>query len=230
MYAWAWKTRGIWGHAPLGDLLKLDALRLLLRPLWDKRRAVAAAWFAEYCIQILAVFICVCQPRWRWISTRKGTTYGWQNSIVGGDPLEGRLVNSWAPEIAICLCTYLCASFHRSSINCLRAHVLQGEQVQPNWFEQQWFTMAARLVNYLQMVGHLKCIARRCIKSFGGQKGISSEPSWNPPAYGPHNTQSSYLSKSRFYIIPSLLKHSVNLSPLEPANVETNTWKYLTQL
>ena len=43
----------------------------------------------------------------------------WQNSIVDGDPLEGRLVNSRAPEIAIYLRTYihayLCASFHCSS-------------------------------------------------------------------------------------------------------------------
>ena len=42
--------------------------------------------------------------------------YGWQNSTVGGDPLEGRLVNSRGPEIAIYLRTYLrtylSASFH----------------------------------------------------------------------------------------------------------------------
>ena len=34
-------------HAPPE---KLDALGLLLRPFWDKSRAVAAVWFAEYCI------------------------------------------------------------------------------------------------------------------------------------------------------------------------------------
>ena len=50
----------------------------------------------------------------------------WQNSIVDGDPLEGRLVNSRAPEIVIYLRTYLhtylCVSFHRSSANRLNAH------------------------------------------------------------------------------------------------------------
>ena len=34
-------------HAPPG---KLDALGLLLRLFWDKSRAVAAVWFAEYCV------------------------------------------------------------------------------------------------------------------------------------------------------------------------------------
>ena len=48
--------------------------------------------------------------------------YGWQNSkdkIVGGDPLEGRLVNSRAPEIAAHVFTR--ASSHRSSVNRLWA-------------------------------------------------------------------------------------------------------------
>ena len=30
-HAYAFKTKGIWGHAPPGKFLKLDALRLLLR-------------------------------------------------------------------------------------------------------------------------------------------------------------------------------------------------------
>ena len=53
-------------HALLGGLgtcsskrlQKLDALRLLLRPFWDRCRAVVtvkAIWFAEYCIEFLAV-------------------------------------------------------------------------------------------------------------------------------------------------------------------------------
>ena len=51
--------------------------------------------------------------------------------------------------------------------------------------------MAARLMvqDHLRMVGHLQCIARRCIKSFGGQKGGQSEPPRTPPAYGPVLTQ-----------------------------------------
>ena len=39
---------------------KLDALRLLLRPFWDRNRAVVAIWIAEYCIRFLAVHVCVC--------------------------------------------------------------------------------------------------------------------------------------------------------------------------
>ena len=42
------KTRGVWGHAPPG---KLDVLRLLLRPFWDRNRAIVATWLAEYCMQ-----------------------------------------------------------------------------------------------------------------------------------------------------------------------------------
>ena len=41
------------------NFLKLD----VLRPFWDKNRAVVAVWLAEYCIQFLAVLICICQAR-----------------------------------------------------------------------------------------------------------------------------------------------------------------------
>ena len=46
---------GIWGHAPPGNFQKLDSLRLLLRPFWDRSRAILATWLVEYCIQFLAV-------------------------------------------------------------------------------------------------------------------------------------------------------------------------------
>ena len=42
---------------------KFDALRLLLRPFWDKSRVVVATWLAGYCIQFLAVLICICLAR-----------------------------------------------------------------------------------------------------------------------------------------------------------------------
>ena len=45
------KTRVVWGHAPPGKFQKLDVLRLLLRPFWDRNRAIVATWLAEYCIQ-----------------------------------------------------------------------------------------------------------------------------------------------------------------------------------
>ena len=44
-----------------------------------------------------------------------------QQSSSRGDLLEEELVNSGASEIAIYLRTYLRASFHRSSVNRLRA-------------------------------------------------------------------------------------------------------------
>ena len=48
--------------------LKFDALRLLLRPFWDRSRIVVATWLADNCI-----FGCPCaftKP------TREGTTVG----------------------------------------------------------------------------------------------------------------------------------------------------------
>ena len=38
----------------------LRCLRLLLRPFWDRSRAVVVTWLAEYCIQLLAVHVCIC--------------------------------------------------------------------------------------------------------------------------------------------------------------------------
>jgi len=46
------RTRGVWGHAPPGN-----ALRLLLRPLWDRSRAAVHGWLTEYWIQFSAVHI-----------------------------------------------------------------------------------------------------------------------------------------------------------------------------
>ena len=111
---------GIWGHAPPGNFLKLDALRMLLRPFWDRRIAVVATWLAEYCIQFLAVHACICYANWLRISTREGTKV--DRTAGGVTSLEGQLVTSRAPEIAIYLRTYLRASFHRSGVNSLRAH------------------------------------------------------------------------------------------------------------
>ena len=56
----ACKTREVLGHAPPGNFLKLDALRLLLRSFWNRSRAVVATWLAEYCIEFLALQVCIC--------------------------------------------------------------------------------------------------------------------------------------------------------------------------
>ena len=50
---------GCGGMLPQEIFRKVDALRLLLRPFWDKSRVVVAIWLAEYCIQFLAVHVCI---------------------------------------------------------------------------------------------------------------------------------------------------------------------------
>ena len=54
------RSLGGWGHGPPGNFRKLDALRLLLRPFWDRSRAVVATWLAKFCIKFLAVHVCTC--------------------------------------------------------------------------------------------------------------------------------------------------------------------------
>ena len=51
----------------------------------------------------------------------------------------------------------------------------RGAQLQLNTFGQMCFTMAAMLVDYLQMVEDVY-IARQCIKSFEGQNGVPANP------------------------------------------------------
>ena len=53
------KHARLW-HALLGKFQKWDALRLLLRPFWDRSKAVVATWLAAYCIQFLAVHVYIC--------------------------------------------------------------------------------------------------------------------------------------------------------------------------
>ena len=48
------KTRGSGGMLPQK---KSDALRLLLRPFWNRSRIVVATWLAEYCIKFLMVHV-----------------------------------------------------------------------------------------------------------------------------------------------------------------------------
>ena len=77
---------------------KSDALRLLLRPFWNRSRIVVAIWLADNCIKFLAVHVhLLSQLTWNFYHRRY---YGWQNSRRVTS-LEGQLVNSRAPEIAI---------------------------------------------------------------------------------------------------------------------------------
>ena len=50
----ACKTRGVWGHAPPGNLQKLDALRLLLRD----RRVSRSSYMAHRVLH--PIFSCPC--------------------------------------------------------------------------------------------------------------------------------------------------------------------------
>ena len=51
---------GSGGMLPQEIFKKLDALRLLLRPFWDRNIAIIATWLAEYCIRFLPVAVDVC--------------------------------------------------------------------------------------------------------------------------------------------------------------------------
>ena len=90
---------------------KLDALILLLRPFWDRSRAIVATWLAEYCIQFLAVHVCICYPSWHWISMREGTKVERTADITRR--ITGELLSHWNID-------YLRTSFHRSCVNSLR--------------------------------------------------------------------------------------------------------------
>ena len=57
---------GIWGHAPPESFEKLDALRLLLRPFWDRSRAVVAIRGLQniacsFCLYLIHVWVLLSQ-------------------------------------------------------------------------------------------------------------------------------------------------------------------------
>ena len=148
---------------PPGNFLKLNALRLLLRPFWDRSRAVVAIHGSQsiYCIQFLAVhayafaipadFECPREKVLRLTNTAGGMT-----------SLEGQLVNSRVPKIAIYLHTYLRASFHCSGVNSLHACSITGP---PSTNSSHSSRLAARLVDHFQMVEDLKCTVKWCIQN-----------------------------------------------------------------
>ena len=105
---------GVWGHvhAPPGNF-KLDALRLLLRPFWDRSRAVVATCMARGVLH--PIFVCSCmhllsQLNLNFYERRYYRTAG------GLTSMKGQLLISRVPEIAIYLRSYLRVSFHRSGV------------------------------------------------------------------------------------------------------------------
>ena len=76
MHVKACKTRGFWGHASPG---KLDAVRLLLRPFWDRSKAVVAIYIAREVLH--PIFDCPCmhllsQLTSNFQGTKEGTKFG----------------------------------------------------------------------------------------------------------------------------------------------------------
>ena len=72
---------GVGGHAPQGIFQWSDALRLLLRPFWDRSRATVATCLAIASHFWLFTCVCICYPSdiefpWRMY-------YDWQNSGWG---------------------------------------------------------------------------------------------------------------------------------------------------
>ena len=93
---------------------------------------------------------------------------------------------------------------------------------------QCWFSMAMRLVSHLQMVGYLKCIPRRCIKSFEVYwKGGSLEPPRTPPAYSPDSvTPLTGQSSEIYYTTDTCEIPTVDLSRMYPLNSGHLTTRY----
>ena len=111
----------VYKHARLGGsggMLPQEVLKLLLRPFWNRSRAAVATWLAEYCIQVLAVHVSICEalefPRKK-VHTNVGRTAGRAIS------LEGQLLSTWTSDLFMQI-DYLHASFHHSGINSLRTH------------------------------------------------------------------------------------------------------------
>ena len=96
--------------------------------------------------------------------------------------LEGQLVNSRVPKIAIYLHTYLHASFHHSRVNSLHLRSIAG----PPWTNSSHSSrLTARLVDHFQTVEDLKCTVKWCIQNLlETKRGVRVNPS-NSPAYGP---------------------------------------------
>ena len=107
------KHARLW-HALLGKFQKWDALRLLLRPFWDRSKAVVATWLTTYCIQFLAVHVYICWASWHRISKIEGTKVG----RTAGGVISLERQPSSIRNIYHCLFK---ASFLRSSVNSLHA-------------------------------------------------------------------------------------------------------------
>ena len=114
------------------------------------------------------------------ISMREGTTVG---RAAGSDLLEGQLVNSRVPEIAI----YLQKSFYRISID--RLHMLSEilhEQTGVHIAASKliWTAVILNSSNASRLFTIVEQLARWCLKSFGGQRGVRANPLEPPLATG----------------------------------------------
>ena len=103
--------QGVWGHAPPGNAQKLDGLRLLLRPFWDRSRAEVAIWL----MVVLHPNLAVTKPADFEFPREKVLKVVRRAGEV--TTIEEKLVNSQAPEIVIYLRIYLHAFFLCSGVN-----------------------------------------------------------------------------------------------------------------
>ena len=83
-------ARGVWRHAPQEIFSKFDVLRLILRPFWDRSRAVVATWLAEYIAPTfwLSMYIFILLIQLTSNFTREGTKLGRTAGGVEWKPLQ----------------------------------------------------------------------------------------------------------------------------------------------
>ena len=169
---------GAWGHAPPEYFLKIDALRLLLRPFGTEpgrssytqksgSRSIASNFWLSMRMHLYA--------SWFWISTRKGTNV--DRTARWGDITRratGELYR--APEIAIYLRTYLRASLHHSTAT--YACIPPAGPPWTNSSHNSRFIWTAVILNSSKTSGPLSngWEHKIYIKSSGGQKGVRANP------------------------------------------------------
>ena len=95
--------------------------------------------------------------------------------------IEEQLVNSRAPDIAIYFRTYLCVALAAASTVYASAFGVGPLGTRIAATRLAWTAVILNSSETSGLVGHLKCTIAVYIKSFGGQKGGSSEPPRTPP-------------------------------------------------
>ena len=139
----------------------LDSLRFLPRLFWDRSSAIRiTTWRAKYCIQFLAVHVCICYISQLRSNFHKRRYYGWQNSRWGD-----RWWNSVQKILKICqksirLIPYISMHFHCNGVICLGTH-----SAHICWVHSCSQTHLDKNGSEVQMAKNTKFIIRWCINS-----------------------------------------------------------------